>query len=290
MSQLLSSALAKTTKLAKGRHLQLLCNTSVRAFSTPSGDASSATSSAAQGAPSGPPKLVVLGGRGFVGSHVCQEAVSAGLSVVGMSRGGTPPLVQESWVDSVEWVRGNALEPQTLAPYLQGAHAVISCIGGFGTNQQMLKINGAANVSAIEAAKAAGVPRFVYISATIPNIPGIETLLEGYVRGKQTAEQALRTHFPSTGVALRPGVIYGDRVISASLTVPLGLAFQPLEMLLGKLGADKAQQLSGLPLLGAAFVPPVSVQAVARAAVQAAMGANVPGGVIDVWELASKYK
>lgn len=36
-----------------------------------------------------------------------------------------------------------------------------------------LQINGTANVTAVETAKAAGVPRFVYISANIPNIPGI---------------------------------------------------------------------------------------------------------------------
>lgn len=35
------------------------------------------------------------------------------------------------------------------------------------------QVNGAANVSVIEAAKAAGVERFVFISAYIPNIPGI---------------------------------------------------------------------------------------------------------------------
>ncbi len=34
-------------------------------------------------------------------------------------------------------------------------------------------MNGTANVTAVETAKAAGVPRFVFVSATIPNLPGI---------------------------------------------------------------------------------------------------------------------
>ncbi|EFJ48658.1 hypothetical protein VOLCADRAFT_60325, partial [Volvox carteri f. nagariensis] len=233
-------------------------------------------------------KLLVFGGRGFVGSNVCKEAVGTGLSVLGVSRSGTPPLVREPWVDAVEWVRGNALEPQTFARHLEGADAVVSCIGGFGTNEEMLKVNGAANVSLIEAARAAGVKRFVFISAHIPNIPLIDAVLGGYIRGKQAAEESLRIQFPSTGVVLRPGVIYGDRVVSSNLTVPLGLAFRPLEMMIERLGVKQAKQLSGVPLVGAAFVPPVNVETVARVAVRAATDPSVPPGVIDVWELAGK--
>ncbi|MCI06515.1 NAD-dependent epimerase/dehydratase family protein, partial [Trifolium medium] len=40
--------------------------------------------------PSTPPteKLLVLGGNGFVGSHVCREALNHGLSVASLSRYG----------------------------------------------------------------------------------------------------------------------------------------------------------------------------------------------------------
>lgn len=229
------------------------------------------------------PKLVVLGGRGFVGSQVCKEALNTGLQVVGISRSGTPPPMHDKWVEQVQWVRGDALEPRTYEHILPGAVGVISCIGAFGSNQDMLKFNGTANVAAIEAAKAAGVPRFVFISAQIPNIPGIEMLLGGYVQGKAQAEEALRRCYPGTGVALRPGVIYGPRVVSTTLTLPLQYAFQPLEALLARV--PNARQLSQLPLVGAAFVPPLSVDAVARAAVRAATDASVPGGVLDVWQL-----
>jgi hypothetical protein len=46
----------------------------------------------------------------------------------------------------------------------------------------MQQINGAANATAIAAAKAAGVPRFVYVSAHMPNVPGIDLLLSGYIQ------------------------------------------------------------------------------------------------------------
>src|SRR5690349_1034776 len=85
---------------------------------------------------------------------------------------GTPPLHKEAWTQDVEWARGNALEPRTYERLLPGSLAAISCIGGFGTQSQMQQVNGAANAAAIAAAKAAGVSRFVYISAHMPNVPG----------------------------------------------------------------------------------------------------------------------
>ncbi|KXZ43484.1 hypothetical protein GPECTOR_89g504 [Gonium pectorale] len=279
MAQLFVRAAALGSKGRSAQNVAWLA----RGFS--SADATSSQSAAAE-----PPKLVVFGGRGFVGSHVCAEAVNSGLNVVGVSRGGTPPLSRDSWVGSVTWARGNALEPQSFSRHLEGADAVVSCIGAFGTQAEMLKLNGAANVSLIEAAKAAGVKRFVYVSAHIPNIPGIDVLLGGYIRGKQAAEEALRAHFPATGVALRPGAIYGDRVVSTNLTLPLGYAFRPIEALLQRMGPQAARSAAEIPLVGAAFVPPVSVEVVARVAVRAAMDPAVPGGVIDVWQLAAEAK
>jgi hypothetical protein len=36
-------------------------------------------------------------------------------------------------------------------------------------------------------------------------------VLGGYINGKAQAEEAVRKHYPESGVVLRPGVIYGDR-------------------------------------------------------------------------------
>ncbi|KAJ9509029.1 hypothetical protein QJQ45_001526 [Haematococcus lacustris] len=231
---------------------------------------------------------------------------------------GTPPVQRHSWMESVQqlgcsagapeaaaaaavqWVRGNALEPRTYEALLPGALAAISCVGAFGSQEHMLQTNGVANVAAIEAASQAGIPRFVFISAAIPNIPGLdlarcehcadfmaaEYLLGGYVNGKRMAEEALQSHYPQGGVALRPGAIYGNRVISSSLTLPLQYVFQPLEALLAHL---PSRQLSQLPLLGAALTPPLPVQAVARAAVKAATDSNVAPGILDVWDI-QQYK
>ncbi|GAX81945.1 hypothetical protein CEUSTIGMA_g9373.t1 [Chlamydomonas eustigma] len=229
--------------------------------------------------------VVVLGGRGFVGSQICKAALESGMKVVSISRSGTAPLTQEPWARDVEWARGNVLEPQTYLGHLQGASAVISCVGGFGNQAEMLKVNGTANVVAVETAKAVGVPRYVFVSATIPKIPGLGMILGGYINGKTMAEEAVRKHFPDSGVCLRPGVVYGDRIISNSLTLPLGYVFQPVERLLLRV----PQTWVNLPLIGGLFVPPISAAALARAAVAAASDASVSPGIMDV-PMLQKYK
>ena len=56
----------------------------------------------------------------------------------------------------------------------------------------------------------------------------------------------------------------------------------PLEKALGFL---PTKSLANMPLAGAAFVPPTSVQGIAKAAVAAATDPAVPGGIMDVWQL-----
>ena len=62
----------------------------------------------------------------------------------------------------------------------------------------------------------------------------------------------------------------------------------PLEAALSALG-PVAKTLAAIPLAGAAFVPPVSVDAVARAAVAAATDPAVVGGPMSVWELRDRF-
>ena len=89
----------------------------------------------------------------------------------------------------------------------------------------MEKINGDANILAISEALRAGVPRFVYISTVENNLP--DFILKGYFNGKRRTEKALADAFPETGIALRPGFIYGDRTVPLSddrnISIPLWL-------------------------------------------------------------------
>ncbi|KAL3587159.1 hypothetical protein D5086_014026, partial [Populus alba] len=173
-------------------------------------------------------KLLVLGGNGFVGSHICKEAVDRGLTVASLSRSGRPSI-QESWVNNVIWHQGNLLSSDSWMEALNGVTSVISCVGGFGSQSYMYKINGTANINAIRAASEKGVKRFVYISAADFGL--VNYLLQGYYEGKKAAETELLTKFAYGGVVLRPGFIYGTRNVG-SVKLPLGVIGSPLEMVL----------------------------------------------------------
>lgn len=218
-------------------------------------------------------KLLVLGGNGFVGSHVCKEALDRGLTVASLSRTGRSSI-QDSWANSVIWHQGNLFSTDSWKDVLKGVTSVISCVGGFGSNSHMYKINGTANINAIRAASEEGVKRFVYISAADFGIANY--VLQGYYEGKRAAETELLTRYPYGGIILRPGFIYGTRRVG-SMKLPLGVIGSPLEMIL-----QLAKPLSQLPLVGPLFTPPVNVTAVAKVAVRAATDPVFPPGVIDV--------
>ncbi|PPD66676.1 hypothetical protein GOBAR_DD36450 [Gossypium barbadense] len=166
-------------------------------------------------------KLLVLGGNGFVGSHICREALNRGLAVASLSRSGGSSL-HDSWAKNVTWHKGNLLSSDSWKEALDGVTSVISCIGGFGSNSYMYKINGTANINAIRAAADKGVKRFVYISAA--DFGFANYLLKGYYEGKRAAETELLTKFPYGGVILRPGFIHGTRTVG-SMKLPLGNPF-----------------------------------------------------------------
>ncbi len=72
----------------------------------------------------GPPKILVFGGNGFVGSRVCEEAVKTGLSVVSVNRSG-PPKLSADWVSKVEWVRVRCRNLSSCMHALHCMHASI---------------------------------------------------------------------------------------------------------------------------------------------------------------------
>ncbi|KAM5564609.1 hypothetical protein ABKV19_018938 [Rosa sericea] len=219
-------------------------------------------------------KLLVLGGNGFVGSHVCREALDRGLSVGSLSRSGRSKL-HDSWANNVTWYQGNLLSPDSWKDALDGVTSVISCVGGFGSNSYMYKINGTANINAIRAASEHGVKRFVYVSAADFGL--VNYLLRGYYEGKRAAETEILTKFPYGGVILRPGFIYGTRSVG-SIKLPLGVIGSPLEMLF-----QQTRPLNQLPLVGPLFTPPVNVTAVAKVAVRAATDPVFPPGIVDIY-------
>ncbi|KAH7574002.1 hypothetical protein JRO89_XS03G0237300 [Xanthoceras sorbifolium] len=101
-------------------------------------------------------KLLVLGGNGFVGSHILREALDRGVVVASLSRSGRSSL-HDSWANNITWHQGNLLTPDSWKEAFNGVTSVISCVGGFGSNSYMYKINGTANINAIRVASEKGI-------------------------------------------------------------------------------------------------------------------------------------
>eukprot|EP00238_Polyblepharides_amylifera_P008831 CAMPEP_0196579260 /NCGR_PEP_ID=MMETSP1081-20130531/19813_1 /TAXON_ID=36882 /ORGANISM="Pyramimonas amylifera, Strain CCMP720" /LENGTH=263 /DNA_ID=CAMNT_0041898777 /DNA_START=266 /DNA_END=1057 /DNA_ORIENTATION=- len=235
-----------------------------------------------------PAKVVVLGGNGFVGSAICKEATQQGLSVVSINRSGAPAISDE-WVDNVEWVAADVFNSESWAYTLPGAAVVISCIGGFGTVGDMERICGDATIAAVEAAVEAGVPRFVFVSVHEYNIPEKVKEASGYFSGKKRAETAVLSSFPTSGTVLRPGFIYGERLVpKLGVKIPLSVVGEPLQKFLeNDTVKTLSNALSGLPASDLVFAPPVSVEAVAAAALKCL---SDPGmvGIIDIKAIQTK--
>lgn len=235
------------------------------------------------------PRVVVFGGSGFVGSRVCQQALAMGAAVVSINRSGRPRNLHGDWLGQVEWVQGDALDPQQpWRELLKGAAGVVSTMGAFGSNDYMYKICGETNMRVMDAAAAAGVPRFSFVSVHEFKLPAgwraQDFLLKGYFGGKRDAEAHMQALFPMGGVALRPGMIYGARAVGSG-QLHLEWVGAPLKAALSVL---PTHTLSNIPVIGAAFVPPVSVDTVARAAVSAVLDPAVPPGIMSVWDI-QKY-
>ncbi|KAL6008207.1 hypothetical protein ACLOJK_033713 [Asimina triloba] len=269
-------------------------------------------------------RVVVLGGSGFVGSAICKAAISKGIEVVSLSR------CMQNFIWSIYFLMHS---PPTLSgdvfyarwdEVLVGATAVVSTIGGFGNDERMKKINGEANVLAVDAAKEyvhlstefrpvfvfliwllndkslivvlaftlqtrAGIPKFILISVHDYNLPSF-LLSSGYFTGKRKAESEVLSKYPNSGVVLRPGFIYGKRRVDG-FEIPLDLIGEPLERLLNAV-ENFTKPLSSLPASDLLLAPPVSVDDVALAVVNAITDDDVFGvfTIEQIKEAAAKVK
>lgn len=80
-------------------------------------------------------KLLVLGGTGFIGSKICERALSSGYDVVSISRRGDPPGDPHRYPDGVwnrvDWRKGDCVKPDTIATVL-GEGGFVACIHAVG--------------------------------------------------------------------------------------------------------------------------------------------------------------
>ena len=94
---------------------------------------------------------------------------------------------------------------------MKGAAAVISCVGLAPGSSNQKDGNGLVNTRIIQAAKAAGVPKVVYIgvSSQLANGPA-KFLLGDYFSGKKVAEQSVASVYgEKNALIIKPAIIAG---------------------------------------------------------------------------------
>ena len=155
---------------------------------------------------------MVFGGSSYVGSYAVQMLLNDGFDVVSVSR--RPVAEQAEKVKAILGVplaadfRSLDASSEDLSDVLKGTVAVISCVGVAPGSANMRAGNGAVNVRIANAAKAAGVELFVYLSVASELSGG--PIFGDYVKGKAEAESAVVGDFGSTALVIKPGIIAGD--------------------------------------------------------------------------------
>ncbi|KAE8702841.1 NAD(P)-binding Rossmann-fold superfamily protein isoform 3 [Hibiscus syriacus] len=134
------------------------------------------------------------------------------------------------------------------------------------SEEQMKRINGEANVVAVNAAKDFGIPIFILISVHDYNLP-LFLLQSAYFTSKRKAESEVLSKYPNSGVVLRPGFIYRKRRVDG-FELPLDLVGEPLEKVLSAV-ENFTKPFKSLPSSDLILAPPVSVDNLAYATINA---------------------
>uniref|UniRef100_A0A7S2H613 NAD(P)-binding domain-containing protein n=1 Tax=Helicotheca tamesis TaxID=374047 RepID=A0A7S2H613_9STRA len=161
-------------------------------------------------------KIVVFGGSGYVGAHVSQILSSKGYNVVSVSRKSPSDQVDKvsqilgASLTNVDYQSADAINDD-LSSIVNGATAVVSCVGVTPGGPNQIAGNGVANVRIVDAAKAAGIDRFVYISVDSALSSGpAKFVLGDYFKGKAQAEAAVTKGFDGEkSLVIKPGIIAG---------------------------------------------------------------------------------
>jgi len=207
--------------------------------------------------------VTVFGGTGFVGRQVVRALAKKGLrvrvAVRQPGRGYRLRLLGD--VGQIEVVQANIRDRASTARALEGAEACVNLVGLLRETgrQRFLSVHGMGARNIAEAAKAAGVSRFVQISA----IGADAGSTSKYFATKAEGEAAVREVFP-TATVIRSAIVFGAddgffnrfaQMASLSPVLPLigggATKFQPIHV--ADLAAAIAQAASSEDFAGRTF-------------------------------------
>jgi uncharacterized protein YbjT (DUF2867 family) len=146
------------------------------------------------------PTLAITGGTGFVGGHLLRAAREAGHPIRALTRGWRPPE------DGIDWIEGALDGPETLAALCEGADAIVHIAGLINAPDRagFEAVNVAGTAAMVDAARAAGVRRFIHISSLAAREPE----LSDYGWSKARAERIVAASGLDWTI-VRPPAIYG---------------------------------------------------------------------------------
>jgi len=144
--------------------------------------------------------LALTGATGFVGSHLLRIAREAGYEVRALTRGWRPPE------EGIDWVDGALDRPEALTKLCEGADAVIHIAGLInGANRAAFEaVNVTGTAAMVDAARHAGVRRFVHISSLAAREPE----LSDYGWSKARSERVVAASGLDWTI-VRPPAVYG---------------------------------------------------------------------------------
>ena len=155
--------------------------------------------------------ILVLGGSGFLGSHVCDQLSKAGHRVRVFDQVKSPWLRPDQ-----EMIVGDLMEEKKLQNAVQGCDAVYNFAAKADLDEAMhipietVRVNVLGNVLVLEACRKAGVKRFIYASTVY-----VYSREGGFYQcSKQSAEHYVEEYQRTFGLdytILRYGSLYGPR-------------------------------------------------------------------------------
>jgi len=151
--------------------------------------------------------ILVTGASGYVGSHIVKKLVEAGKPVRALVHNpGRAKLEGRLSGLDIEWVEGDVTRPETLKDALDGVttvvHTVAIAIEKGGRKYETINFQGTVNI--VEAAKEAGIRRFINMS----QLGAAADLPYRFLASKGAAQDVVaRSGLDWT--ALRPSVIWG---------------------------------------------------------------------------------
>ncbi|HEX6040250.1 SDR family oxidoreductase [Longimicrobium sp.] len=113
-------------------------------------------------------RVLVAGATGQLGRQVAGELRRRGWNVRALTR--DPARLAALGLPAEAALRGDLRDAASLRPACAGADAVVSCagasmrLGGLGDRRGFMEVDWAGNRALLDAARAAGVRRFVYVS------------------------------------------------------------------------------------------------------------------------------